>query len=179
MKYLLHNVESERLAYRPFEDTDKIQWMPLMHAKEILAFIALDPLQSAEQNYAVWRSKGMQRYANNTGGPNILIDKKTQQLIGSVAISIQEVDGVQEFEVGYMIQPQHWRKGYAAEAAKTCRDYAFKNNFADSLISIIDVDNIASQKVALANGMRLEKRTDFKGYDVFVYRITREEWVRL
>jgi len=62
-------------------------------------------------------------------------------------------------------------KGYATEAAKKCKEFAFENNLAESLISIIHVDNIPSQKVALNNGMFLDKTTIYRDNQVHIFRI--------
>jgi len=62
--------------------------------------------------------------------------------------------------------------GYASEAAIKCKDYAFKNNYADSLISMIHVENIGSEKVAIKNGMSFEKK--LKAFNIF--RVDKEKY---
>jgi RimJ/RimL family protein N-acetyltransferase len=84
---------------------------------------------------------------------------------------VQEVDGIKELEIGYSLHPAFLGKGYATEAAMKMRDFAFENNFADSLISIVHVDNLKSANVALRNGMTLEKTTNFKEIPVNIFRI--------
>jgi RimJ/RimL family protein N-acetyltransferase len=84
---------------------------------------------------------------------------------------VQEVDGINELEIGYSLHPAFWRKGYATEAAQKCRDFAFENNFAESLISIVHVENQQSAKVALRNGMKPEKTTIYKEIPVNIFRI--------
>lgn len=84
---------------------------------------------------------------------------------------VQEVDGINELEIGYSHHPAFWGKGYATEAAQKCRDFAFENNFAETLISIVHVDNTASAKVATRNGMKLEKTTVYKEIPVNIFRI--------
>ena len=56
-------------------------------------------------------------------------------------------------EIGYLFQCTHWHKGYATEAAKACKKYAFEILKAPEVCSIIRDTNIPSQKVALRNGM--------------------------
>lgn len=72
--------------------------------------------------------------------------------------------------------PEFRGLGYALEAAQKCRDFAFQNQLADSLISIIHPDNIASQQVALKNGMKLSKQTNYSNLPVNIYRISTAEW---
>jgi RimJ/RimL family protein N-acetyltransferase len=109
----------------------------------------------------------------------MLIDKNTNQVVGASGLLVQEVDGTTELEIGYQLLPEYWHKGYATEATQTIRNYAFQNNFADSIISIIHVDNIASKKVAIRNGMSLEKTTKYKDFPVDVFRISKKDWEKI
>jgi RimJ/RimL family protein N-acetyltransferase len=68
-----------------------------------------------------------------------------------------------------------WNKGYATEAARKCRDFAFTNSYTDTLISIVHVDNIKSEKVALKNGMTKTQQTVFKGMPVNIFMINKME----
>lgn len=46
-------------------------------------------------------------------------------------------------EIGYLFERKHWRRGYAAEAARGCRQYAFDVLNADEVCSIIWNTNAA------------------------------------
>ena len=80
-------------------------------------------------------------------------------------------DNITELEIGYSVLPKFWLQGYAFEAAQKCKEFAFDNNFAPSLISIIHVDNIPSQKVAAKNRMFLDKTTTYKNNPVHIFRV--------
>ena len=58
-------------------------------------------------------------------------------------------------EIGYLFQRPHWHKGYAIEAAKACKRYAFEALGAGEVCSIIRDTNTASQNVAVRNGMTI------------------------
>lgn len=83
---------------------------------------------------------------------------------------LQEVDGKPELEVGYHIFKKYWGQGYAPEAAKAFLHYGFENKWAPSIISIIDIRNTKSQRVADKNGLKREKQTKWADWDVFIYR---------
>lgn len=55
-------------------------------------------------------------------------------------------------------------------------DYAFANNLATSIISVIYVANIKSRRVAEKNGLKIDKLTKwFDDEDVYIYRIIIEK----
>ena len=51
-------------------------------------------------------------------------------------------------EIGYLFQREFWHNGFATEAAKACKQYAFEQLNAQRVYSIIRDTNAASQKVA-------------------------------
>lgn len=89
-----------------------------------------------------------------------------------------DVDGRADIEVAYMLAREHWGRGYAAEAARACRDWAFEHLGADRVVSFIAVDNAPSIAVAQRNGMTCLKRLDENRFNmpIFVYGITKPQW---
>lgn len=121
-----------------------------------------------------WFEKVFDRYKNNTGGHNVLIEKATGMRVGMCGLLVQDVDGKEELEIGYSLHPAFTGKGFATEAAQKCRDFAFENNFAQSLISIIHIENKSSENVAVRNGMTIEKTTVFKDIPVNIFSIKKQ-----
>ena len=169
--YLLEHQETERLYFRKVIPEDFKIWLPFYHNPESTRFwdgLPENPIEACQQQF----DRIFERYEKNLGGMNALILKETHSLIGLCGLLVQEVDKQPELEIGYSILPSHWRKGFAFEAAHKCKSYAKQKGFTDSLISIIHVDNLPSQKVALKNGMFLEKTTTYKDNPVHIFRVT-------
>jgi RimJ/RimL family protein N-acetyltransferase len=89
-----------------------------------------------------------------------------------------DVDGRADVEVAYMLLPEHWGQGYATEAARACRDWAFENLGVDRVVSFIDVENEPSIDVAKRNAMSLTHRLEQNrfGHPINVYAVTRDDW---
>jgi [ribosomal protein S5]-alanine N-acetyltransferase len=175
MKYLLEGQESKRLQFRRLKESDFSTFINFYKNPLSTEFWwpnDNDPEASCRSAF----DKTFSRYANDTGGLNVLIDKSSGNFIGLCGLLIQRVNGIEELEIGYSIMPEFWNKGFASEAAQKCRDYAFDNNFSESLISIIHEKNERSQKVALKNGMHLDKETIYQNNPVHIYRITKTEY---
>lgn len=177
MKYLLNGQVTKRLKLRLLTRNDFETWVKLFEEKAVAEFLGFGKIPSAAEQCEEWFKIQENRYANDLGGMNVLIDKKTEKMVGQCGLLVQEVDNKTELEIGYSILSDFRNKGYASEAAQKCRDFTFKNDFSDSLISIIHVDNIRSEKVAIKNGMTKTKSTVYKDMPVNIFRIHKNEWI--
>ncbi len=175
MRYVLNGHETERLTFRLLKKSDFESWLDLFTTPNVAKFLTFDPSLSPTELCAVWFEKVFYRYDNNLGGMNVLVSKETDQMVGQCGLLVQEVDGMEELEIGYSVLPQFWGHGYATEAAHYCKHVAFAEHYADSLISLIHPENIASKKVALKNGMTLEKSSELRGVVVDVFRVLRNQ----
>lgn len=180
MKYILEGEETERLQFRLLEESDFETWLPLFYDKSAALFLGMDTSLTPKEHCQIWFDKVFNRYANDLGGMNVLIDKESNRLIGQCGLLVQTVVEKARLEVGYSILPEFWRAGYATEAAKKCRDEAFIKEFNTDLISIVHPENIASASVAIKNGMQLTMPNVLHGgMPANIFQITREEWIAL
>ncbi|MEA2581768.1 MAG: hypothetical protein QOE83_2660 [Actinomycetota bacterium] len=102
-------------------------------------------------------------------------DRATGEFLGNVGFIHQNVDGVDELELGWSITPSRARQGIASEAATACRDWAFAELEVDHLISLVRPENAPSAGVARNIGMTVWKETEHGslGWIHLVYRIDR------
>ena len=170
MDLLLEGEQTERLLFRKVLPSDFEAWLPFHEDKRSSEFwegLPSDPKIACQEQF----DRIFERYENNLGGMNALISKSTGEFIGLCGLLKQTVDQIEELEIGYSILPNYWKQGYASEAAIKCKTYARQQQFTDSLISIIHVDNIPSQKVAINNGMYLDKTTTYHNNSVHIFRV--------
>lgn len=121
-----------------------------------------------------WLDNQLSRYREYGFGLWAAVLKETDEMIGQCGITMQQWKDSQRLEIGYLFQKAYWHNGYATEAAKACKEYAFTKLNADEICSIIRDTNIPSQNVALRNGMT---KTDswikhYKGVDMPHYLFT-------
>ena len=172
MKFLLEGQETERLFFRKIKESDFEAWLEF-HRNPLTSLYWVSEKESPERECEKWYEYQFHRYANDKGGMNALVEKQTGKLIGHSGLLVQTIDGNTELEVAYSLLPEFWNKGYATEAAMKCKDYAFQNNFCDSLISIISLTNIPSEKVALKNGMFVDRKIIYNGNEVNIFRVNK------
>ena len=170
MELLLDGEKTDRLLFRTLLSSDFEAWLPFHEDSRTSEFwygLPKEPQVACQQQF----SRTFERYKKKLGGMNALILKSTENMIGLCGLLVQIVDGIKELEIAYSLLPEYWGRGFASEAAKKCKHYALEHRLADSLISIIQVDNIPSQKVALNNGMYLEKSTTYNNNSVHIFRV--------
>nr|WP_082422405.1 GNAT family N-acetyltransferase [Aquimarina longa] len=131
------------------------------------------PNLSDKELCKIWFDKVFYRYENNLGGINVLIDKKTNKLVGQCGLLVQTVKNYKRLEIGYSILLEFWNQGFASESAIRCKNFAFENNFENSLISMVHIDNIGSEKGALKNGMIFENKIE--SFNIF--SIDKTHWM--
>lgn len=124
-------------------------------------------LQDAEAMYAYegafsdtevqeWLDRQISRYEKWGFGMWAAVLKETGEMIGQCGLTMQPWKGKEVLEIGYLFQRAYWHKGYATEAARACKKYAFETLNASEVCSIIRDTNTASRKVAVRNGMAAE-----------------------
>ena len=119
----------------------------------------------SDRDVAEWLARQRERYRRDGFGLWAVVLPSTGEMVGQAGITWQDCEGQPVLEVGYLLKKRFWRRGYASEAARACRDYAFRVLGAEKVSSIIKTDNLASIRVAQRNGMRREKEFTARYYN--------------
>ena len=100
--------------------------------------------------------------------------------LGRVGMMLPE--GWPGLEIGWTIGRPYWGHGYATEAAAASMRYAFLTQPVGKLISCIDKENFASQKVAQrlgeTRGPAQQLVAGGEEFEAEIWSITRAEWQR-
>jgi RimJ/RimL family protein N-acetyltransferase len=143
-------LETARLNLREIQQTDYSDLAEILQDDEtMLAYEGAFTNEEVQQ----WLDRQRERYTDDGFGLWAVILKETNKMIGQCGLSMQDANGKQVLEIGYLLNRAYWHKGYASEAAIACKEYAFTKLNADEVFSIIRDTNTASQNVALRNGM--------------------------
>ena len=174
--YPARNYQSERLTFRPLVLDDMRVWQEFLQDPRATEYFP-DFMKGINPTRALhWIEKQICRYRDKKGGLLAILEKETGNFIGQSGLIVQDVNGKEELEIGYHLLPKYWGHGYATEAAIFFKNLAFNSFKADSVISNIEVRNVASQRVAERNGLRNSEQTKWMDLDIFVYRLKKENF---
>lgn len=115
-----------------------------------------------------WLDRQLSRYREFGFGLWAAVRRDNDEVIGQCGLTMQPWKERQVLEIGYLFQRRYWHQGYAMEAAKGCKQYAFDVLHAEEVCSIIRDINTASQRVAVRNGMTAADRwtKHYRGVDM-------------
>lgn len=167
-------LETPRLILRHQVLSDLDDLWALYQNPNITRYIPDAPRSREEaQEELEWHMHGHPRHPELGLWATIL--KENGKFIGRCGLLPWDVDGVHEVEVAYTIAEEYWRRGLASEAAQGILNYGFETLNLTRLISLIEPENIGSQKVAEKMGMSHEKTVDLPldgvDYPVLIYSI--------
>ncbi|MGN0678357.1 MAG: GNAT family N-acetyltransferase [Oscillospiraceae bacterium] len=143
-------IETERLYFREMKQSDFNSLCKILQDEETM-YAYEGAFSDAEVQE--WLDRQISRYQKWDFGLWAVILKETDEMIGQCGLTMQPWKNEEVLEIGYLFQRAFWHKGYAIEAAKACKKYAFENLNANEVCSIIRDTNTASQNVAIRNGM--------------------------
>jgi ribosomal-protein-alanine N-acetyltransferase len=119
---------------------------------------------------AVFRiSYVVQGFKNKTRYIFAIVLKETDELIGEV--SLHSDDGKRNAELGYWVGEPFWNQGFATEATTAVIKFGFETLELRKIYSTCRVQNEASVKVLLKNGMTMNKVNG----SVAFYSLTKEQ----
>jgi RimJ/RimL family protein N-acetyltransferase len=149
-------IETERLVLRPVRADDVDAFVEMASDPDVMPWVGDEPggRELAAELVDRWRT----RWERNGVGPfAVLLDGR---VIGRTGLlvwdsrtwsveSYADAGAHAETELGWAISSGYWGHGYATEAARAARDWAYRERGVERLISLIDPKNVRSVRVAV------------------------------
>ena len=151
-------LETENLILRPFKDDDVDDYFSVLDSPEVRRWLHIpesldrsDAWQQMAWFVGQWELRGTGHWA--------LEEKKSGQFVGRAGLHRPERHDWPGVEVGWLLHPDYWGRGYATEAGVAAVRYGFEDLQVDKLFSCILPENHRSQAVAKRLGFEfLEER---------------------
>ena len=137
--------QTPRLRLRPYTPADQGAVLELFadpYAREFY------PHMSDTVSARKWIEWNIRNYAEFGFGLWAVERNDTGQFLGDCGLTYQQIEGLDELEIGYHILASERRNGYATEAARACLEFGFRRTAAAMICSIVRPSNAASSAVA-------------------------------
>ena len=158
-------LETGRLRLRELDQSDWAGLCAILQDPEVMYAYAHS---FSDREVQAWLDNQLRRYREDGFGLWAVVHRQLGEMIGQCGLTWQDWNGRRVLEVGYLFRRTAWGQGYATEAARACRDYAFGKLGAPEVFSIIRDSNLPSQRVALRCGMSAagEQMKHYYGMDM-------------
>jgi ribosomal-protein-alanine N-acetyltransferase len=158
----------------------------LEHIDELAALLALPRIaetmwpgdlggagrpRSREQS-ASWLRRDIAHWELHDLGPWLAFERATDELVGRIGARVTLIEGAMEVELAWMVHPDHWGQGYAAELAAPARDLAYSRGLR-SVVAITQPSNARSLRVMDKLGMTFDRDITHAGLPHVLYRASR------
>src|SRR5262245_21599959 len=158
-------LETERLTLRAWRQADLEPFAEYYANPATAAFVG----GTCSRNAAWHRMAAFAGHWSLRGyGYWALEEKKTGRFVAYSGLWFRE--GSPEPEVGWGLLKTAQRKGFATEASLRARDYGYSTLGFKTLISFIDLRNVASRAVAERLGAKYERSAMLFGSEAGIFR---------
>lgn len=147
-------LESDRLILRKMILTDAPQLFELRTGKETMKFIDKDKIASVQVAQEMIQSMDVQMQNNAAVMWGITLPGSAA-IIGTIGFW-RIVKDHHRAEIGYMLKPEYWNKGYISEAINAVINYGFQKMKLHTIEANINPHNLASRRVLEKQGFQQE-----------------------
>jgi RimJ/RimL family protein N-acetyltransferase len=152
------NITTSRLALRRFTLEDLDLLMRLHGDPDVMRYAG--GAKNHEQTQEILTVRILDYYERHPGlGIWATIDRSTGACCGTHLLN--HIRGKQLIQLGYLLFPEFWGRGYATEMAIAVLRYGFRELHLPRIHALTDLENLASQQVLLKAGLHRQSDRTF------------------
>jgi [ribosomal protein S5]-alanine N-acetyltransferase len=160
-------IETIRLVFKKFKEEDFADYFSLVGNEDVMKMISGNALSRDEALLKFEKILSTGKANPETGYYSIRI-KETNAFIGLGKIVMT---GKREAEIGYALLPESWNQGFGSEISVELVKYAKSINYIDSLIAIIDPENLASKRILAKSKFKLYRVCEIDHLPAEIYKL--------
>ncbi len=144
---MLRCLQTPRLLLRPYEDADQ----------DVFVALNTDPVARQHMDGPLTPPQAEQRFAHCLAGRGVKAWAATLAGTGEYLghVFLLDLQPERTVELGYILHPGVWKRGYGTEMACAVMAYAQRNY--RRVVATVDADNSASIRVLEKAGLSLER----------------------
>lgn len=176
-------LETARLVLRTMDEGDARLQYDLLNSPEVT-----DHLGGPRELHTIEASHERSRaaFARDGHGFMMMVEKASGEVVGYAGLKRVDTPLAKnpgDFETGWLVREDRWRRGYAFEAMQAILYWAFTRHQAPLVVAMTAERNEPSWRLMEKLGMERRKDLDFDDPDyppqdnpTILYAITREQW---
>ena len=148
-------LKTERLTLRPLQLPDAEAMFVLDSNPNVHLYLGNNPVKTVSECDDIIKNIQNQYVQNGIGRFAVVITETNESIgwAGLKFITKPENNHADFYDIGYRLQEQHWRKGYALEAAFAWRDHAFQVMNIPVIYASAHIENTGSNAILQKIGM--------------------------
>lgn len=144
--------ETSRLVLRVFQPEDVGDFYRIVSDSENMKFW---PTPFDRPKAEGWIERSIENYSQSRLSRFAVVFKQSGKLIGDCGFIRLNVNGHDEWDLGYILDMAYWGEGLATEAALAALEYG-KSVGLKRIVANMATDHLASKRVAEKIGMTME-----------------------
>ncbi|TQO19469.1 RimJ/RimL family protein N-acetyltransferase [Rhodoglobus vestalii] len=148
-------LHTERLVLRPHRIADAARWYEIQSSPDVLAYTSW-PERDAAQSRIHLKERTRHVVLKQANDFLALAIEHDGQLIGDVGLHLRSIVSTSRTaEISWILHPEHYGHGFAAEATSAMMNFAFEQVQIQFLVAVIEAPNAAS--IVLAERLGFQK----------------------
>ncbi|MEM7168847.1 MAG: GNAT family N-acetyltransferase [Pseudomonadota bacterium] len=181
-------LDTDRLRLRPLEESDVDLGLEMLTDPQVMRYVGQAMSAEAvraEMPIVTQRAMGgavgiwcvTVKESGEKLGTGILLPLPIEEDDTDFDLVVNDDVANSEIEVGYLLKPGAWGRGYATEVCRRLLQFAFEETQLAEVVATFDPENLASRHVLLKCGLVDHGLRRAYAETVPDFRITREEWL--
>jgi RimJ/RimL family protein N-acetyltransferase len=175
-------IHTKRLKLRDFEKEDWKAVHDYASDPEVVRYVDFGPNTEEESKNFVQRALAQQKEQPRNSFSLAIVLEAENALIGGCGIYVSNPSN-REGYIGYVLNRNFWRRGYATETAQELLEFGFNQLKLHRIFATCDAENVASARVLEKIGMQQEGHFRENGWvkgrwrDSLLCAILDHEWI--
>lgn len=148
-------LETERLLFKNYREENKSDFIKLFTDKRVMKQVdkGISSHKNAEK---IWSRIQESFYPSGINSIWAVFSKENSKYVGH-AIIIPVPSKNSNWEIGFILKQEEWKKGFGTEIANELIDFSLKNLKLPKVYATVDDNNFATINVLKKAGMKFER----------------------
>lgn len=160
-------MNSERLIFEHYTEADFEDYFKLVSNADVMKMVTGKPDLELDARERLKKMLKINQEYPKIGNFRISL-KLDNDFVGHAKLVMTKKN---EAEIGYLLMPEHWGKGYGSEIAESLVSLAKEIDEIQSLMANIAPENIASQRILEKQGFLWEYDGEYIGLPTAYYKM--------